>query len=74
VEALTRGVLDAGFKTALASALDQLRTVDAERLLKPLGRLDPQTILAVLQGLQDICRVTSSDSRDPLRKLPQPLV
>jgi mRNA interferase MazF len=33
-------------------ALDQLRTVDAERLLKPLGRLDSATVLAVLGRLQ----------------------
>lgn len=35
-------------------ALDQLRTVDAERLLKSLGRLDSETVVAVLQGLQDM--------------------
>jgi mRNA interferase MazF len=35
-------------------ALDQLRTVDAERLLKPLGRLDPETVVVVLQGLQEM--------------------
>jgi mRNA interferase MazF len=35
-------------------ALDQLRTVDAERLVKPLGRLDSETVVAVLQGLQDM--------------------
>jgi mRNA interferase MazF len=35
-------------------ALDQLRTVDAERLLKPLGQLDPQTVLAVLRTLQEM--------------------
>lgn len=34
-------------------ALDQLRTVDTERLIKPLGRLDSETLLSVLQRLQD---------------------
>jgi len=35
-------------------ALDQLRTVDAERLLKSLGQLGPQTLLAVLRTLQEM--------------------
>ena len=35
-------------------ALDQLRTVDSERLLKPLGLLDERTIDAVLRTLQDV--------------------
>jgi mRNA interferase MazF len=35
-------------------ALDQLRTVDAERLLKSAGQLDPQTVLAVLRRLQEM--------------------
>jgi mRNA interferase MazF len=35
-------------------ALDQLRTVDAERLLKSLGQLDPQTVLALLRTLQEM--------------------
>ena len=35
-------------------ALDQLRTVDAERLLRPLGRLNSATVLAVLRRLQDM--------------------
>ena len=35
-------------------ALDQLRTVDAERLLKLLGQLDSQTVLAVLRALQEM--------------------
>lgn len=35
-------------------ALDQLRTVDAERLLRPLGRLSPQTVTTVLQRLQEM--------------------
>ena len=35
-------------------ALDQLRTVDAERLVKVLGRLDPETILVALRRLQDL--------------------
>ena len=33
-------------------ALDQLRTVDSARLLKPLGRLDAAAVLVVLQRLQ----------------------
>jgi mRNA interferase MazF len=35
-------------------AFDQLRTVDAERLLKSLGELDPQNVLAVLRTLQEM--------------------
>jgi len=35
-------------------ALDQLRTVDAERLVRRLGRLTPQTVTAVLQRLQEM--------------------
>lgn len=35
-------------------ALDQLRTVDTERLLKRLGRLAPQTLSAVLRVLQEM--------------------
>ena len=35
-------------------ALDQIRTVDAERLAKRLGRLSPDTITSVLRGLQDM--------------------
>lgn len=35
-------------------ALDQLRTVDAERLLKPLGHLDAETLSVVLQSLQEM--------------------
>jgi mRNA interferase MazF len=35
-------------------ALDQLRTVDAERLLNSLGELDSQTVLAVLRTLQEM--------------------
>jgi mRNA interferase MazF len=35
-------------------ALDQLRTVDAERLLKPLGQLSADTVGAVLQQLQEL--------------------
>ena len=35
-------------------ALDQLRTVDEERLLRRVGRLTPQTVAAVLRGLQEI--------------------
>jgi mRNA interferase MazF len=35
-------------------ALDQLRTVDRERLVKRLGRLGPATVAAVLEGLQEM--------------------
>ena len=35
-------------------ALDQLRTVDAEHLLKSLGQLDSQTVLAMLRTLQEM--------------------
>lgn len=35
-------------------ALDQLRTVDRERLLKRLGRLSPTTVTAVLACLQEM--------------------
>jgi mRNA interferase MazF len=35
-------------------ALDQLRTVDSERLVKRLGRLAPETIASVLRGLQEM--------------------
>jgi mRNA interferase MazF len=35
-------------------ALDQLRTVDRERLLKRLGRLPPTAVTAVLAGLQEM--------------------
>jgi mRNA interferase MazF len=35
-------------------ALDQLRTVDAERLVKPLGQLEGETVLAILERLQDM--------------------
>ena len=35
-------------------ALDQLRTVDAERLVRRLGRLEPQSVTTVLQRLQEM--------------------
>jgi mRNA interferase MazF len=35
-------------------ALDQLRTVDTERLAKPLGQLDGDTLETVLARLQDM--------------------
>ena len=35
-------------------ALDQLRTVDRERLVKRLGRLGPGAFEAVLEGLQEM--------------------
>jgi mRNA interferase MazF len=35
-------------------ALDQLRTVDAERLIRRLGRLPAPTVMTVLQRLQEM--------------------
>jgi len=35
-------------------ALDQIRTIDTERLLRRLGRLTPETVAAVLQRLQEM--------------------
>jgi mRNA interferase MazF len=35
-------------------ALDQIRTVDAERLLRRLGRLGPERVSAVLSRLQEM--------------------
>jgi mRNA interferase MazF len=35
-------------------ALDQLRTVDAERLLRPPVRLTPQTVTTVLRRVQEM--------------------
>ena len=35
-------------------AIDQLRTVDAERISKRLGRLSPNTLLSVLNVLQEM--------------------
>lgn len=35
-------------------SLDQLRTVDTERLVRRLGRLSPDTVSAVLGGLQEM--------------------
>jgi mRNA interferase MazF len=35
-------------------ALDQLRTVDQERLVKRLGQIQPATLAEVLQGLQEM--------------------
>jgi mRNA interferase MazF len=35
-------------------AVDQLRTVDTERLVKRLGKLDPETVSEVLRVLQEM--------------------
>jgi mRNA interferase MazF len=35
-------------------ALDQLRTVDVERVVKRLGQLEAETVLSVLERLQDM--------------------
>ena len=35
-------------------AVDQLRTVDTERLVKRLGNLDPETVSEVLRVLQEM--------------------
>jgi len=38
-------------------ALDQLRTVDVERLVKSLGQLEDATVVLVLERLQDMFAV-----------------
>jgi mRNA interferase MazF len=38
-------------------ALDQLRTVDVERLVKQLGQLEGETVLVVLERLQEMFAV-----------------
>jgi mRNA interferase MazF len=38
-------------------ALDQLRTVDVERLVRPLGRLEDGTLVAILERLQEMFAV-----------------
>jgi mRNA interferase MazF len=38
-------------------ALDQLRTVDVERLVKRFGELDSETVFAVLERLQEMFAV-----------------
>ena len=35
-------------------ALDQVRTLDTDRLIKRLGRLTPEALTAVLRGLQEM--------------------
>ena len=35
-------------------ALDQLRTVDLERLVKGLGQVEDETVLAILERLQEM--------------------
>jgi len=35
-------------------ALDQLRTIDVERLAQPLGQLEGATVATVLERLQDM--------------------
>ena len=35
-------------------ALDQVRTVDTDRLIKRLGRLTPEALTAVMRGLQEM--------------------
>src|SRR5262249_59571951 len=52
----TRGESPAGFSAGLAVwlALDQLRTVATERLVRPLGRLTPQLVTTVLRRLQEM--------------------
>src|SRR5262249_28458489 len=49
-------------------ALDQLRRVDAERLVKSIRQLDSQTVLPVLRTLQEtFCPVTEGMSRKLLK-------
>jgi hypothetical protein len=38
-------------------AIDQLRTIDAERITKRLGRLHPNTLLTVMRVLQEMFSV-----------------
>jgi mRNA interferase MazF len=38
-------------------ALDQLRTVDVERLVKRLGQLESKTVFAILERLQEMFAV-----------------
>lgn len=38
-------------------ALDQLRTVDVERLVKSLGQIEDATVVSVLERLQDMFAV-----------------
>ena len=38
-------------------ALDQLRTVDADRLVKRLGQLENETLVAILERLQEMFAV-----------------
>ena len=47
-------------------ALDQLRTVDTERLLKRLGQLGGEAVLAILQCLQEMFADGSGGARDGL--------
>lgn len=35
-------------------AIDQLRTVDSERLIRRIGRIAPNTLTSVLAGLQEM--------------------
>jgi mRNA interferase MazF len=49
----TRVAVRFGGKTGLV-VLDQIRTVDKERLVRRLGRLDEETGKAVLRNLQEI--------------------
>jgi mRNA interferase MazF len=35
-------------------AIDQVRTVDAERITKPLGRISPATLSSVMKVLQEM--------------------
>jgi mRNA interferase MazF len=35
-------------------ALDQIRTIDVDRLVRRLGRLSPETVAAVLRGLHEM--------------------
>jgi mRNA interferase MazF len=42
-------------------ALDQLRTVDSERLVKRLGRLEGETVVGVLERLQEMFAVSTDE-------------
>ncbi len=43
--------------TAGLVLLDQLRTIDKSRLIKKLGRIQPKTLTATLQKLQELFEV-----------------
>ena len=64
VAPMTSQVFQAPFRISLTFQgttglvlLDQLRTIDKSRLIKKLGRLQPKTLTATLQKLQELFEV-----------------